>query len=91
MFCLFCFFVLFLQALATAIFALPLLPSLLMAPLAFAGLPQAMTLFNAVMHGFTAGKPINSLFTSIIDPLVTPLGVPEGGQTSTGKQKKNPR
>ncbi|KAH9529316.1 hypothetical protein DERF_003207 [Dermatophagoides farinae] len=52
-------------ALAAFLFTIPLLPSLIMAPMAMAGLPSAFNVFTSMVSGLTNGKPIQSL----IDPL----------------------
>ncbi|OTF81359.1 hypothetical protein BLA29_000787 [Euroglyphus maynei] len=52
-------------ALAAFLFTIPLLPSLIMTPVAMAGLPSAFNVLSSMVSGLTNGKPLQSL----IDPL----------------------
>lgn len=72
-------------ALATFLFALPLLPSLVMAPLALAGIPPALNVLSNFLSSFTNGRPLNSILSTVLsDPLHTSASSSEPS-TSSGK------
>lgn len=71
-------------ALATFLFALPLLPSMVMAPLALAGIPPALNVLSTFLSSFANGRPLNSILSNVLsDPLHTSAS--SESSTSTGK------
>ena len=54
---------------ATFLFAIPLIPSLLMTPLALAGIPPALNVLQNFMSAIPNGKPMNTIISALSDPL----------------------